>query len=262
MSRATLLVGMVGGIMGTIALPIFIYHYLLFNDLSSISLQLYLLYDIYLTAIFNAYSAPSYYLFHYYYSLAVFALTNLLSLYFFVFEPAWSTFGIVSVMTGAFLFLHIFLISLGFFGIYKAAGRASGAATFIMGLIASPMILILYLLIYFLPVEVVPYVFTFPIRIIRPNIVFLFLAVVALIAFLLTSGITGIVVREDTGSPSVTLAAGILNIISSIVTILLFVSSILWAVAFYNTAQKYSDSQPAVPPYVPPSGPAPPPPYR
>ncbi|MEM2157075.1 MAG: hypothetical protein QXX18_09200 [Candidatus Jordarchaeales archaeon] len=132
MSRAMLLMGMAGGIIGTIAFPIFVYHIILFSNLYSIGDYIaYLL------------SSPFIAIRPIPYSMAMLLFFN----YLFVVESVWPTFGIVSAMTGIFLFLHVLLISLGFYGIHKATGRTSGMVTFIIGLIVSPVTLILYILI-------------------------------------------------------------------------------------------------------------------
>lgn len=258
------LLGMTGGIIGTIASLIAIYYMLVYLSVSQAATNLFVSYILQLTFIYLALTAPTWSLFYYYAAMAYSCDVFMVNYYFSVAEPVWSTFRIVSVVAGVFLFLHVFLVGFGFYDIYKITNRASGIVTFIMNFICSAIILILLILAGFLPVELVPYFFTFPIRIIGPNDVAVFFAFVSLFVFLIVSGATGIAVRSDATptSPSLTLAAGIISIIAGVLLILtiiglllMFVASILWIIVFYKTSQEYVAPQPTVPPSVPPSVP-------
>lgn len=233
MSRAAILTGTAGGIIGTITAGIGIiwslatiivtsangflwYHLKLVENLAILSDEFWLYFSLYMFEL-------------YYFSM----ITG---------DEAFPL--ILLVVLGILLIVSCILTGVGFYGVYKAGGGAMGLVSFIFGIIGGA------LAGNFLFLEGIFGALTLPspIGLYFPGWIGMVVLGVTFIIF----GVSSIVVRETTTRPRASVAAGILSIVGACLFFpsllglyglimvmvgfaLMFVAFLLWAIVFYSS---------------------------
>ena len=150
------------------------------------------------------------------------------------------------------------LTGLGFYGIRKAGGGAMSVVGLVFGIVGSiigSLLILVGNLLNMTQIAIIPDIYNYTLMIIpstTPNFFIMWIGFIILGVTFILLGSASIVVREITINSSASSAAGILSIIGGCITIggpiifggilligfiLLFVAFILWAVVFYSSRE-------------------------
>nr|MDO8079262.1 hypothetical protein [Candidatus Freyarchaeota archaeon] len=170
---------------------------------------------------------------------------------------SWPLFGLLSSILAMLLIVTGILIGIGFYGTYKIGGGAPGVVGLIFGIIGGIAGALLITIGNTTPgymSAVAPFdeVYVPVISVTTPNFNFIWASFGVLALAFIIIGAASISVRETTNIPSASMAAGILSIIGAVAFLvgsiihlippivgfgLTLVSFILWAVVFYSSRE-------------------------
>lgn len=173
-----------------------------------------------------------------------------------LYSPSWFLFSASSAVLAIFLIVTAILIGIGFYGIYKIGGGSMSLVGFffsIVGITLGALLIIMGNLIPgYMYANVLMELAAVPVLpVTTPNFPLIYIGFAVLGLTFILLGSASIAVREMTGNPSASSAAGILNIVGAVFFIigfiwyiilivgfgLILVAFILWTVVFYSSRE-------------------------